>query len=63
MSAIKELKIMDLGRYLIGRNENLNVGHRMIANPQQITRQYLGMCAGVLRDRNARRMAAELSRM
>lgn len=61
MNSTMQNKIMDLGVYLVGRNENLNVANRMIANPQDYGRRLLGVCAITLKDSNARRMAADLA--
>lgn len=62
MNTTMQNKIMDLGMYLIGRNENINCGHRMIANPETCSKAWLSMLGAVLIDSNARRMALDLSR-
>ena len=54
-------KRMDLGRYLVGRNENMNVGMRLIYNPETCGKNYLLMLSISLLDGNARRMAGRLA--
>lgn len=34
MENIKALKIMDLGRYLVGNHKNVKLGFQLIANPE-----------------------------
>lgn len=57
----RELKIMDLGRYLVGQDPSSKIGMRMIYNPEQIGRNILGLCACSLAEKNARRIARILA--